>query len=59
MEMNKISELHLWEIIIPNYNSPGKISLIITHFEELKFLIVTLFGQYYPELQQITQLEPI
>ena len=23
--MNKISELHLWEIIIPNYNSPGKI----------------------------------
>lgn len=59
MEMNKISELHLWEIIIPNHNSPGKISLIITHFEELKFLIVTLFGQYYPELQQITQLEPI
>ena len=56
--INNLSYLHLWKIIIPNYNTLRKTIPNHDTFWEKITLRITLFGKNNPFLNQKTQVKP-
>ena len=58
MMINKLSCLHLWDIIIPNCNTLRNTIPNIIHFGKKYSLNMTLSWKNNPELQKMTLVKP-